>query len=75
MPTAAGYLIDSCGAQAFVALVFGCTFANLCLFKPVLLYGRRVQQALLLVKAGANYSDTERETQSMIEQPDAHQDE
>ena len=67
-PTAAGYLIDSSGAQSFTALVFCCTLANLCLFKPVLLYGKRAQQTL--VKQGANNSGAEGEMQSMIVQPE-----
>jgi hypothetical protein len=66
-PTAAGYLIDSSGAHSFTALVFCCTLANLCLFKPVLLYGKRVQQTL--VNEGANNSGAEGEMQSMIVQP------
>ena len=68
MPTAAGYIIDSYGARAFAALVFGCTLANLCLFKPALLYGKRVQQAL--VEAGVNDIDVERDTQRMIVGPE-----
>ena len=64
VPTAAGYLIDSSGAQAFAALLFACTLTNLCMFKPVLLYGARAQQAL--VKQGASNGDGEQETQGMI---------
>lgn len=64
MPTAAGYLMHSSGARSFPMIIFCCTLANLCLFKPVLVYGERVR--LALAKVGSSADDAEGEMQSMI---------
>ena len=64
MPTAAGYLMHSSGARSFPMIIFCCTLANLCLFKPVLVYGERVR--LALDKVGSSADDAEGEMQSMI---------
>jgi hypothetical protein len=45
-------------------IIFCCTLANLCLFKPVLVYGERVR--LALAKVGSSADDAEGEMQSMI---------
>jgi hypothetical protein len=44
---------------------------NLCLFKPALVYGRRVQHAL--VHCGEGSADAEDATQSMIVKDDVQQ--
>ncbi len=70
-PTLAGYLIDSSGPQSFPILIFCCAVVNLCLFKPALVYGRRVQHAL--VHCGEGSADAEDATQSMIVKDDVQQ--
>ena len=64
VPTAAGYLMHSSGARSFPIIILCCTLANLCLYKPVLVYGERVR--LALAKAASSGGDAEGEMQSMM---------
>ncbi len=71
MPTAAGYLMQTSGARSFPIIIFCCTLANVCLFKPVLVYGERVR--LALAKVGSSAYDAEGEMQSMIATQEANE--
>ena len=44
LPTLAGHLFDSSGPQSFPIFILCCAVANMCLFEPLLFYGRRALQ-------------------------------
>ena len=63
LPTLAGHLFDSSGPQSFPILILCCAVANVCLFKPLLFYGRRALQLTAHGGGGVGGAGSESESE------------